>query len=1048
MKYSVLFLLSGALFLSAAEPVLEWDFERKVQQNYLESVNASGKRSWMQGIQRKNAGVNHSNGLDCNLKSYNYVQTLKMPWKAFTVELKFKLDAEINPKQGNTLIWYAVHSWGRRDFSLKITPKKELRADFCIKTENGEKILKSFTAASKPQDIKPGRYYTIRLSSVSGGQCRLYLDGVLVAARDKALSFSDLDGYSPEYYPLLIVGGEARMAKPSYQLGGVIDDLRIWDREILPDADEEQKSVSENRTSVTLPLLLSKENTTQPFHVLDVDQQAGVVFYRAAQVFHDHAARAKLKVQGKNLIVEFLCPVSKKHPVKQNGPSIWQGEVVEFFWSTDPEKGYYQFIYGVTAKKQDALAFNKSGSIIPGWSADFKVDYKETDKGYYVKMTIPCSLVSLDPSRTDKIYRANFTRTGASAGGKSSWMDVGQNYHNFDAFGIVLGGSYADYFRNKLDVLMAKTDKHKLSKELKRKLETLSDAMSGKIDDPAKFAFIEKQIKNFENDLIIHTLSGKKLIVAQPDLWKDDITPSLLTRPVEKFKVRMAQNTITFLGFTVNNMTEKRFLCRLKCMDSYPVFDFDSKPQKPFALDAGFREAVPHDDLSGKSLYDALVELPMGQLLRVPAKETAAVWLRLSSKGIAPGIYKTKLVIKSATEGIQDEVIPLEVEVLPVDLGRIQTDSALYNYIQARFVNNHSAPKEELIRYLVERDINYLYCNVPGGSDMKIYPPMDAAGNPGKCDFTDLDNNIEIYVKYGMPLERIKLWFYLAMNVDGYCMNNNGKYPRLFSKEWHNGFASFLKQLYAHLKSKYGITSDRIVLYPIDEPHGDVNDSSRKYSDPAASMYMAYRCAKLIKSIMPDARIMANPYAYSDDAVSRNNFKKLSEYVDIISPYSGLLTPSFVKYIKSLPFKEYWTYNILQKIHAPGDYCRKLWENMHNGFSTVSGYWHTDQADGGDAFCAFDVNSSFGTQRRNDYASIFADFSNGKGVVSRRQEAYYLGCQDAKLIILCRSLAKGTAEADEIEKLISKGASGDMETIAACRERLLDIAMKLSRKTH
>lgn len=85
----------------------------------------------------------------------------------------------------------------------------------------------------------------------------------------------------------------------------------------------------------------------------------------------------------------------------------------------------------------------------------------------------------------------------------------------------------------------------------------------------------------------------------------------------------------------------------------------------------------------------------MGQLLRVPAKETAAVWLRLSSKGIAPGVYRTKLVIKSATDGIRDEVIPLEVEVLPVDLGKIQIDSALYNYIQARFVNLFDAPKEE-----------------------------------------------------------------------------------------------------------------------------------------------------------------------------------------------------------------------------------------------------------------------------------------------------------------------------------------------------------------
>lgn len=1042
-----MFLLTGSFLLAGTEPIWKWDFERKINRNYLESTNATGKKLWLQGQLRQEGGVKQSNALDCGLKSYNYVQTLKMPWKAFTIEMKFKLDATVNPEHGNTLMWYAVHSWNRRDFLFKITQKKELHAEFCIKTDDGKKILKTFSATSKPLDLKPGKFYTVRLSSVSGGQLRIYLDGVLVAARDNALSFSDLNGYSPDYYPLLLVGGESRMATPRHQLGGVVDDLKIWDREVLPDTFPLQTvSVREN-LEITLPLLLQKENTTQPFHVLDIDQQDGVVFHQADKIFHDHAAHAKLRIEGKDLVAEFFCPVSPKHPLQERGTSLWDGEVVEFFWITDPEKGYYQFIYGVSSKKQAAIAWNRNKTKNFTWSADFKVDYKKTGSGYYVKMSIPRSCIGLESFNSRQIFRTNFTRSGTSAGGKSSWSDVGQNYHNLNAYGIVLGGTYADYFKIKLDELMSKTDKNKLSDELKRKLAIITEAISREIKDAGAFASMEKQIKNFENDLIIYAMSGKKLIISQPDIWKDDMTPNLLTRPVEKFKVRMAQNTVTFLGFAVSNMTEKRFLSRLKCMDTYPVSNFDAYPKKPFILDAGFREAVPHDDLTGKSLYDALVELPMGQLLRVPAKETAAVWLRLSSKGIAPGVYRTKLVIKSATDGIRDEVIPLEVEVLPVDLGKIQIDSALYNYIQARFVNLFDAPKEELLHYLVERDINYLFCNVPGDKDMDIYPPVDANGNPGKCDFTDLDNNIDIYIRCGMPKERIKLWFYLAINAPGYCLKSKGKnFPyALFSKEWKRGMSSFLKQLYAHLENKYGITADRIVLYPIDEPHGDVHDSSRRFDESKASMYMAYQCAKAIKSIIPEARIMANPYDFHDDAVTRNNFRKLAEYVDIICPYSGQLTPELIKYIKSLSFKEYWTYNILQKYHDPLLYRIKLWENMRNGFSTVSSYWHTDQADGGDAFCAFDVNTSFGTLRRNDYASIFADFSSGRGVVSRRQEAYYLGCQDAKLIILCRKLAVGKPEASEVERLIAKGAAGDMETLDECRNRLLDIAVKLNR---
>ena len=117
---------------------------------------------------------------------------------------------------------------------------------------------------------------------------------------------------------------------------------------------------------------------------------------------------------------------------------------------------------------------------------------------------------------------------------------------------------------------------------------------------------------------------------------------------------------------------------------------------------------------------------------------------------------------------------------------------------------------------------------------------------------------------------------------------------------------------------------------------------------------------------------------------------------------------------------------------------------MANGFSTMSPYWHVDQADGGDALCAFDVDSNYGV-RRNDYASIFCDFTSGRGIVSRRQEAFYLGGQDAKLIILCRKLAEGRAEAAQVEALVKKGAAGDMQIIAECREKLLDIALKLGK---
>ncbi|MBO7327995.1 MAG: hypothetical protein J6W00_04405 [Lentisphaeria bacterium] len=1038
MKKRVLLyaVLTAGVVSAAPQPVYFWNFNRKINADYTESSNTTGKKLWLKAALRKNAGIKKSSALDCNLKSYNYAAALKMPWKEFTVDFRFKLDNPVNEKNGNTFMWYSVHSWGRSDFLFKITPKKELMAQFFTKDDNTGKILLNYTVTTKPLDIQAGKFYSVRLATVSGGSLKIWFDGVLTGARDRAVSFSDLTPGKERYYPLLIIGGESRTAKPRFQLDGVIDDFAIYNKAL---DSAPATAVDKSSADAFVPLTIPAKSTSCKFNVLDVDVQGGVVFTQADKVFRDNAARASIEVSGENMVITFDCPVSAAHPVDKKPESYWSGELVEFFWSNDLNKGYYQFIYSASNGKTVANSWSSNGSRRTDWKTSFTAQYSDTPEGFQVKMAIPCKDIGFDPASEQKIYRANFTRSGKSAGGRSSWANVGQDFHNYNGFGIIVKGTLADYFTIKLDELLGRNKDLKLSASIQKKVDLFRTEIASKGNAKSNCGILERQLANLENDLVMEMLSGKKLLISRPDMWRDDITPGMMTRPVKKFKLRMAQNTVTFLPFAVSNMTDKRFLCQVKCMDKLPPEKFNNYPDAPFPIAAGFREAIPHDANDGRSFYDALADLPMGQILRVHAKDTAALWLTLDSRGIKPGTYKTSIVFKSATAGFDNEIIPLEIEVLPVDLGKIQIDTALYNYIQARFVNTRKVPKDELLKLLVEREVNYLFCNVPGDRDMEIYPPLDANGNPGKCDFTHLDNNIDSYIKAGMKLERMKLWFYLAMDYPGYVLTLRGKHCTLkeFSPQWETALKSFFTQLFAHLKKKYDIAPDRVVFCVVDEPRGD-------YNDPKSTTYRACQYAKMLRRIAPEARLMANPYDLKDDAVTRNNLSKLAECFDIIQPYSGQLTPDLVKFLKGLKFREYWTYNIKQKIHTPDSYCLKIWENMANGFSTMSPYWHVDQADGGDALCAFDVDSNYGV-RRNDYASIFCDFTSGRGIVSRRQEAFYLGGQDAKLIILCRKLAEGRAEAAQVEALVKKGAAGDMQIIAECREKLLDIALKLGK---
>ena len=428
-------MLASGILSAAPSPVYLWNFNRKVNADYTESNNATGKKLWLKAALRKNAGIKNSGALDCNLKSYNYAAELKMLWKEFSVDFRFKLDNPVNEKNGNTFMWYSVHSWGRSDFLFKITPKKELQAQFFTKDDETGKILLNYTVTTKPLDIQPGKFYSVRLSSVSGGNLKIWFDGVLVAARDKAKSFSDLTPGKEKYYPLLIIGGESRTAKPRFQLDGVIDNFAIYNK-ALDSAPVAAAPASSSNAFI--PLTIPEKSTTGKFRVLDVDTQGGVVFTQADKVFRDHAATASIEVIGENMIVTFDCPVSPSHPVDKKPESYWSGELIEFFWSNDFAKGYYQFIYSASNGEKVANSWQPNGRRRAEWKTSFTAECKDTDYGFQVKMTIPCKDIEFDPASSQKVYRANFTRCGKSAGGRSTWANVGQDFHNFEGFGTIM----------------------------------------------------------------------------------------------------------------------------------------------------------------------------------------------------------------------------------------------------------------------------------------------------------------------------------------------------------------------------------------------------------------------------------------------------------------------------------------------------------------------------------------------------------------------------------------------------------------------------------
>ena len=182
MKSAIFLLtvLSATICLNAAEPILEWNYETWKRN---QSVSQNGQVS-IYGVPAKKDGVNGSTGVICGDKARVQIAffTQCQDWKEFTWEMKFKLDDKVDSRQGNALFCYGKHSWDRAQFLLWITPKQQLEGRFTLNID-GKKATVS--ATSSPLKFNPRQYYTVRVASGSGSAMKIWLDGRLVAIREK-----------------------------------------------------------------------------------------------------------------------------------------------------------------------------------------------------------------------------------------------------------------------------------------------------------------------------------------------------------------------------------------------------------------------------------------------------------------------------------------------------------------------------------------------------------------------------------------------------------------------------------------------------------------------------------------------------------------------------------------------------------------------------------------------------------------------------------------------------------------------------------------------
>ena len=999
-------------FVLAATPVYEWKFNQ-ADGNKIIAAQAE-TRVGLYGRLADDGGVL------CNKKDTCRSNYFPPKYEDFTVNVKFKVDTDKRNSGGNTLFAVAFHSWNRRQMSLAITPDNELLFEYRnVDLKNTKNVIKAIKCKSEKLKIEANKEYHATLTSKSGGDLKIYLDGKLVAGTADSIGLNDgYIGKIPSGYPLLYLGRDPRypdrVARP---LNGKITYFCI------------EKGIKEPavKTDPAGHLLINEnsgKNFSAPFQLPDRPGKLLGSFVKPEAKFIKAAATVACELKNDMLTVKFHCPVAEGTKVVTNR-DLWSNDNVEFFIRPDVKKDVY---YHYAADAKGNTYAGKCAAQTVKFDSKFTVKSKITDSFFEITMQIPAAEFAELPIADGTMMTANFNRMGKTSGGSSGWKLTGSSHHNKDAFGTVIFGSRQAYFQRQLKSVTERFSKINAPAEKKaecqKQLETLRKNVIAKGDDAKSFDILKHEFSKLETAFVQLALAGKNILIRQTDTLSNMLKPGITAAALTELKDSMPLNSSIKIPIVISNLTDKPFMGQLKATasdEAAKIKDFRRLPKNDLTRAITLFHSLELKNEAGTVNYDPIVPLHLNTIINIPPYQNIIVYINIDSSKMKVGKHKAVMMLKPSYAGFAAEKFNLEIDVKDVDLSKVYCDSINYTHVHYR-----TRGANDILRFLAQAGQNVIYMGVPG--QLRMYPEVKADGTIGKCDFSRYDAMIDDFVAAGMPLERVKLGFFLAWDVWGF--KNCG----LMHKNFPKAVKLYFAEMTSHFQKKYGIGLDRIIFSTIDEPSG-------KISDKKSSMYKAWLAAKIIKEANPKYLTKTNPLPSQLVKGIDEDLPELMKYYDILEIYRPMFTDKLAKKLLANG-KKIWTYGIYGTTTAPAVYRGDLWKNMRDGAESAASYWHLEDHAGGDGLCSID-----GERSRADYGSLFADYDYGTVISSRRFEAHRQGLEDYKLFRYCKNrVRKGSAEEKKLFDIVKRGANGSIYDMDSCRRELLDFAASLPRR--
>ena len=767
---------------------------------------------------------------------------------------------------------------------------------------------------------------------------------------------------------------------------------------------------------------------SERFTVPDREGAALGAWERPEQKFFDCAAHVEFALDEKVLRVEFVCPIPEGTELQLVKDCAWNGDCVELFIRPDmTSPQHFQYCANVAGAFR-AFNYGTVGAANAGWESKARSEVRKERGSYSIVLTIPRDEVFPRMPTDGDSFGVNFVRSGPTAGGRTCWIKSCAGSNDIDALGTVIWGGGEGYFRKRAaavrESLPAKFADAAKRAKAEKALEGFLASAPRTATDAVTLEKVNGAFAALEERLIDIALDGMPLVVYEPrDISSDALAPTSGTKPVELIRIVAPRGTRQVASLAVANRLDKWFLGQVKLFDGAEVCPrFSRAGTNAIARCVSVARGFPTYTRFGREDWDVVDPLPMGTVLRLAPREHAPLYLTLDTRGVTAGRYKCTLAVKKAVEGFTTLKIPVEIEVVDLDISRTPRDKACYTYLLSYGNLGKNA------EFLVKEDYNVI------SPTAMPYPPRKSDGTfVGPQDFTKFDRNIDLMLQAGADASRLVLWVFLGFEFDWLNPEDDRQCDlKRLSPEWKDSVRHRLTALVAHAQEKYGVGRDRIIWYVVDEPDGDIDDPKMK-----SKISLCYHAAKFLKEVFPDIRTMTDPHPlFLSSKEGGKPIARLRECIDIIELHRPSITPAIRDNVRAAGFPETWTYMIVGKGTGAAAYRGALWQNLRDGYREVSPFWHLDESAGWDMF---DPSDSDRPGRFADYASVYADHDLGTQLLSRRQLYYDQGCEEARLILCARRLLKNDpAKLARLEAIVRAAADeGTMVAFDSARVQIL-----------